>query len=256
MKHIVYLYEASSILGSRREALTCTLRNLRQVRQLDYTFKFGAIWRYSDLILEGIVLTLQLSLITMIIGLALGLVVALAANSPRRLMRVPARIYVEAIRNTPLLVQLFIVFFGLPTIGIKLGANTAAVIALSINMGAYGAEIIRAGIESVRRHQIEAGRALGLTSYQTFRHVVLFQAMKAIYPSLASQFVLLMLATSIVSAIGASELFHQGAFIESRTYRSFEVYTLITVTYLLITLGLRTVFAGIYWAIFVRRPIR
>ncbi|TYB86727.1 amino acid ABC transporter permease [Oceaniovalibus sp. ACAM 378] len=223
---------------------------------MNYSFKFGAIWKYQDQILEGIVLTLQLSIVTMIMGLAIGLLVALAGSSPRRTLRLPAQIYVEAIRNTPLLVQLFIVFFGLPSIGIKLGANTAAVIALTINMGAYGAEIIRAGIESVRRHQIEAGRALGLTAYQTFRHVVLFQAMKAIYPSLASQFVLLMLATSIVSAIGASELFHQGAFIESRTYRSFEVYTLITLTYLLITLGLRTVFAGIYWVIFVRRPVR
>jgi polar amino acid transport system permease protein len=236
--------------------LSGTLWFAEQVRQLNYSFKFGAIWKYQDQILEGIVLTLQLSIVTMIMGLAIGLLVALAASSPRRMLRLPAQIYVEAIRNTPLLVQLFIVFFGLPSIGIKLGANTAAVIALTINMGAYGAEIIRAGIESVRRHQIEAGRALGLTAYQTFRHVVLFQAMKAIYPSLASQFVLLMLATSIVSAIGASELFHQGAFIESRTYRSFEVYTLITLTYLLITLGLRTVFAGIYWVIFVRRPVR
>lgn len=233
-----------------------TLWFVERVRQVNYSFKFGAIWKYQDEILEGIVLTLQLSIVTMILGLGIGLLVALAGSSPRRALRLPAQIYVEAIRNTPLLVQLFIVFFGLPSIGIKLGANTAAVIALTINMGAYGAEIIRAGIESVRRHQIEAGRALGLTAYQTFRHVVLFQAMKAIYPSLASQFVLLMLATSIVSAIGASELFHQGAFIESRTYRSFEVYTLITGTYLLITLGLRTVFAGLYWAIFVRRPVR
>lgn len=223
---------------------------------MDYTFKFGAIWRYRDQILEGIVLTLQLSVLTMILGLAIGLIVALAGSSPRASLRRPARIYVEAIRNTPLLVQLFIVFFGLPSIGIKLNANAAAVIALTINMGAYGAEIIRAGVESVRRHQIEAGRALGLTGYQTFRHVVLFQAMKAIYPSLASQFILLMLATSIVSAIGASELFHQGAFIESRTYRSFEVYALITLTYLLITLGLRSIFASLYWVIFVRRPVR
>lgn len=223
---------------------------------MDYNFRFGVVWRYQDQILEGILLTLQLSIITMTLGLLIGLVVALASTAPSRVLRIPARIYVEAIRNTPLLVQLFIVFFGLPSVGIKLTANNAAVIALSINMGAYGAEIIRAGIESVRHSQVEAGRALGLTGIQTFRHVVLFQAFKAIYPALASQFVLLMLTTSIVSAIGASELFHQGAFIESRTYRSFEVYALITLFYLLITLALRGLFGGFYWLVFVRRPTR
>ena len=169
-------------------------------------------------------------------------------------MRLAARAYVEAIRNTPLLVQLFIVFFGLPSIGIRLGANTAALIALSINMGAYGAEILRAGFESVRPSQIEAGRSLGLTAGQTFRHVVLFQAVKSIYPALASQFVLIMLTTSVVSSIGATELFHQAAFIDSRTYRSFETYTLITLSYLVLTLGFRAFFAAIYWAVFVRRP--
>lgn len=223
---------------------------------MEYNFRFGAILRYQDEIVEGVVLTLQISAMTMAVGLLIGLVVAVMSTSRYRALQLPARAYVEAIRNTPLLVQLFIVFFGLPTIGIKLSANESAFIALSINMGAYGAEIIRAGIESIRNSQIEAGRALGLSEIQTFQHVVLFQAMKAIYPALASQFVLLMLTTSIVSAIGASELFHQGAYIESRTYRSFEVYALITMTYLLITLGLRTLFAGFYWLVFERRPVR
>lgn len=223
---------------------------------MDYNFRFGAILRYQDEIVEGVILTLQLSVMTMAVGLLIGLVVAIMSTSRHRALHLPARTYVEAIRNTPLLVQLFIVFFGLPSIGIKLSANESAFIALSINMGAYGAEIIRAGIESIRHSQIEAGRALGLTEVQTFRHIVLFQAMKAIYPALASQFVLLMLTTSIVSAIGASELFHQGAYIESRTYRSFEVYALITLVYLAITLVLRTFFAGFYWLVFERRPAR
>lgn len=223
---------------------------------MDYNFRFGAVWRYQDQIVEGILLTLQLSVATMVIGLFLGLGVAAMSTSPSQALRLPARAYVEVIRNTPLLVQLFIVFFGLPTLGIRLAANEAALIALSINLGAYSAEIIRAGIESVRKSQVEAGRALGLTAVQTFRHVVLFQAIKAIYPALASQFVLLMLATSIVSAIGAGELFHQAAFIESRTYRSFEAYALITVSYLGLTLAFRALFAAIYWAVFVRRPRR
>ncbi|MDQ6435638.1 amino acid ABC transporter permease [Mesorhizobium sp. LHD-90] len=223
---------------------------------MSYNFKFGALLRYQDEIVQGVLLTLQLSIVTMICGLVIGLVVAMAAGSPLKALRVPARIYVEAIRNTPLLVQLFIVFFGFPSIGIRLDANTAALIALSINMGAYGAEILRAGFESVRRSQIEAGRSLGLTASQTFRHVVMFQAIKAIYPALASQFVLIMLATCVVSSIGVTELFHQAAFIDSRTYRSFEAYTLITLSYLVLTLGFRAFFSAVYWAVFVRRPRR
>ncbi|HQZ12697.1 MAG TPA: amino acid ABC transporter permease [Devosia sp.] len=223
---------------------------------MEYNFRFGALWRFRGQILEGVLLTLQLSVVTMICGLAIGLVVAMARTSPIQPLRVIARIYVEAIRNTPLLVQLFIVFFGLPSIGIKLSANTAALIALSINMGAYGAEILRAGFESIRTSQVEAGRSLGLTAGQTFRHVVLFPAIKAIYPALASQFVLIMLATSVVSSIGATELFNTAAFIDSRTYLSFETYALITASYLVLTLGFRALFAAIYWFVFVRRVRR
>lgn len=223
---------------------------------MSYNFKFDVLLRYQNEILQGVLLTLELSVITMVLGLLIGLGVALASASEARILNLPARFYVEAIRNTPLLVQLFIVFFGLPSLGLRLDANTAALIALSINMGAYAAEILRAGFESVRQSQIEAGRSLGLTAGQTFRHVVLFQAMKAIYPALASQFVLIMLATCVVSSIGVTELFHQAAFIDSRTYRSFEAYALITIAYLALTLGFRAVFALIYWAVFVRRPAR
>lgn len=220
---------------------------------MEYNFRFGSLLRYSDEIVHGVALTLQLSAVTMLAGLAIGLAVAVAGTSALRPVRLACRTYVEAIRNTPLLVQLFIVFFGLPSIGIRLEADAAAVIALSVNLGAYSAEIFRAGIESVHRSQIEAGRSLGLTSGQTFRHVVLFQAVKSIYPALASQFVLLMLTTSVVSSIGATELFHQAAFIESRTFRSFEVYALITLAYLGLTLGFRAFFAVIYRLVFVRR---
>ena len=223
---------------------------------MEYNFRFGALWRFRDQIVEGVVLTLQLSVVTMICGLAIGLLVAIASTSHLKPLRLLARIYVEAIRNTPLLVQLFIVFFGLPSLGLRLTANTAALIALSINMGAYGAEILRAGFESVRHSQIEAGRALGLSAGQTFRHVVLFPAIKAIYPALASQFVLIMLTTSVVSSIGATELFNTAAFIDSRTFLSFESYTLITASYLVLTLGFRAVFAAIYWLVFVRRARR
>lgn len=220
---------------------------------MDYNFRFGAIAPYSDLIVEGALLTLAMSAATMVIGLLIGVAVAAMRTSTATVPRGIATFYVEAIRNTPLLVQLFIVFFGLPSLGLRLTANQAALIALSINLGAYAAEIIRAGIESVRMSQREAGLSLGLTPLQVFRHIVLFQALKSIYPALASQFVLLMLTTSLVSTIGANELFHKASFINSRTFRSFEVYTLVTLCYLAFTIGFRALFAGIYWLAFARR---
>lgn len=220
---------------------------------MSYNFRFNALLPYTDQIVRGVALTVELSVVTMSIGLVIGFGVALASASNSPALRRPARAYVEAIRNTPLLVQLFIVFFGLPSLGLRVDAVTAAIIGLSINLGAYIGEILRAGFESVRASQIEAGRSLGLTAPQTFIHVVLFPAIKAIYPSLASQFILLLLATSVVSSIGAPELFHQAAFIDSRTYRSFEAYALITLAYLVLTLAFRTLFAGVYWLVFVRR---
>ncbi|MBI4924229.1 MAG: amino acid ABC transporter permease [Devosia nanyangense] len=220
---------------------------------MNYNFRFNALLPYTGEILRGVGLTLQLTLLTAVIGLAIGLFVALASSSERAALRVPARIYVEAIRNTPLLVQLFLVFFGLPSLGIRLDASVAAMVGLSINVGAYAGEILRAGFQSVRSSQVEAGRSLGLTAGQTFRHVVLFPAIKAIYPALASQFVLLLLATSVVSSIGAADLFHQAAFIDSRTYRSFESYALITLAYLILTLAFRALLSAIYWLVFVRR---
>ena len=221
---------------------------------MNYNFRFNVLTRYTDEIVHGIFVTLQLTCLTMAIALVIGLFVALARMSDKGVVRGAATAYVEAIRNTPLLVQLFIVFFGLPSLGVRFDAYTAAVIGLSINVGAYAGEILRAGIQSVRPSQIEAGRALGMTAGQTFRNVVLFPAVKAIYPALASQFVLLLLATSVVSSLGVGELFHQAAFIDSRTYRSFEAYALITVSYLILTLAFRAVFAAIYWLVFVRRP--
>src|SRR6185369_17445454 len=112
-------------------------------------------------------------------------------------------VYVEAIRNTPLIVQLFLIFFGLPSAGLKFDADTAALVALSVNLGAYTIEIVRAGLEAIPRSQIEAGQSLGLSPIQIFRYVVIFPALRLMFPALASQFILLMLATSVVSQISA-----------------------------------------------------
>jgi len=204
-------------------------------------------------LLEGVYITLLLSASAMLGGLIIGVACAAArVYGPGWLKRIVGA-YVEIIRNTPLLVQLFLIFFGLPSFGIRLDGLTAAILALVINLGAYATEIVRAGFEAVPKAQIEAGHSLGLSGLQVFRYVVVFPAMKAMYPALASQFVLLMLATSVVSQISVEDLFHAASIIQSRTFRDFEVYAVIGVLYLGLAFAFRGVFAGIYFWVFARR---
>jgi polar amino acid transport system permease protein len=179
----------------------------------------------------------------MVLGLAIGVLCAAARVYGALPLRALVAAYVEAIRNTPLLVQLFIVFFGLPSIGLRFDATTAAVVTLTINLGAYATEIVRAGLEAVPKAQVEAGHALGLSGLQVFRHIILFPALKMMFPALASQFILLMLATSITSQIAVQDLFHVASVIQSRTFRDFEVYTVIGVLYIVLALGFRGLFA-------------
>lgn len=217
-----------------------------------YKFQFRDVFAQQEAILDGLVLTLQLSLGTIFLGFVIGILVAAVLVYSRPWAQNTARVYVEAIRNTPLIVQLFLIFFGLPSLGVRLDVITASVIALTINLGAYTAEIVRAGIESVPKSQTEAGISLGLTGPQVFRHVILVPALKNVYPSLTSQFVLMMLATSVVSQISATELFHAGSIIQSRTFRDFEVYTVIAILYLCLSLLMRGGFSACY-RIFFRR---
>lgn len=218
-----------------------------------YSFQFRDVFAARDALQDGLALTLQLTATTITFGFAIGLGVAAASvyGGPR--LRRAAHMYVEVIRNTPLLVQIFVVFFGLPSLGVKLDVIPVATIALAINLGAYAAEIIRAGLESVPKPQIEAGLSLGMTRAEVFRHIVLMPALKNVYPSLTSQFVLLMLATSVVSQIAAPELFYAGSIIQSRTYRDFEVYAVIAMMYLAISLLLRGAFALCYHLLFRRK---
>lgn len=220
---------------------------------MTYNFQFRDIFAQSDFLLDGLLLTLELSLFTMAMGLLIGVSGAAARVYGPDWLRRPVAVYVETIRNTPLIVQLFLIFFGLPSAGIKFDANTAAFVALSINLGAYSIEIVRAGLEAIPRSQIEAGQSLGLSGFQIFRYVIIFPALKLMYPSLASQFVLLMLATSVVSQISAQDLFHAASIIQSRTFRDFEVYIVVAIAYLVLALVFRLVFAGIYQLVFARR---
>jgi len=220
---------------------------------MSYSFQFRDVFAAWEFLLDGLVLTLELSLVTMVAGLVIGMAGAAArVYGPKWLSRAVA-VYVEAIRNTPLIVQLFLIFFGLPSAGVKFDANTAALIALSINLGAYTVEIVRAGLEAIPKSQIEAGQSLGLSALQIFRYIIIFPALRMMFPSLASQFVLMMLATSVVSQISAQDLFQAASIIQSRTFRDFEVYAVVAGVYLALALVFRLMFAGLYHLIFARR---
>jgi polar amino acid transport system permease protein len=220
---------------------------------MKYGLQFRDVFAAWESILDGVWITLLLSGVAMVGGLAIGVLCAAARVYGPGWLRRLIGAYVEVIRNTPLLVQLFLIFFGLPSLGLRLDGLTAAMIALVINLGAYTTEIVRAGLEAVPKAQIEAGHSLGLSGLQVFRYIVVFPALKAMFPALASQFVLMMLATSVVSQISVEDLFHAASIVQSRTFRDFEVYTVIGVLYLSLAFAFRGLFAVIYRLAFVQR---
>ena len=220
---------------------------------MSYQFDFSFLAeRWPDFV-AGAWLTIQLTVLSIGLGFLVGTVCALVKVYGGPMLRRLVGFYVELIRNTPLLVQIFIVYFGLSSIGLKLSAESAAVIALVVNMGAYTTEIMRAGIQSIQRTQLEAADCLGLTRMQAILHVVLLPAMERVYPALSSQFVLLMLASSITSQISAEELTAVANNVQSDTYRSFEVYMIVAVVYLALSALYRLGFWAIGLVLFERR---
>jgi polar amino acid transport system permease protein len=170
----------------------------------------------------------------MAFGLAIGILGAVAKSFGPRPVAALAGAYVELIRNTPLLIQLYFIFFTLPFIGLRLSSDTAAIVALSIHLGAYATEIVRAGIDSIPAGQIEAGKALGLSGRQIIRHIVLAPAIRAVYPALGGQFILQLLGSSIVSAIAAEELTAVANNLVMQTFRNFEIYIVVAVIYFVV----------------------
>jgi len=217
-----------------------------------YQFNFAPVIHYLPKLLAGALLTLTISSVAIALGFALGVTCAVLRDNGPSPVRMLVSIYVEAVRNTPFLVQLFIVYFALPTVGIKLTAVEAGLVAMVANLGAYAAEIVRAGMEAVHRLQLEAGAALGMSRLQILRHVVLPPAIEAVYPSLTSQFILMMLASSLLSAISVGELTGVAQLLDSLTFRSFEIYAVVGVLYVLITLLMKAAFQGIGYASFKR----
>jgi len=218
-----------------------------------FDLQFAPVLAAVPALLQGLLLTFKLSVSAIVLGASVGLLAAMLRNMAPRPLGWIVSIYVELIRNTPFLVQLYIIFFGLPSLGVRITAVEASILAMTINLGAYSTEIFRAGIESVHRSQIEAGLALALTRLQIFWHIVLVPAVARVWPSLVSQFILIMLTSSVCSFISVEELSGTAYTIQSETFRSFEVYIVVGLIYLVIALTLKTGLAALGAYLFRRK---
>ena len=202
---------------------------------LDFSWLGGAL----GLLVRGAATTMGLIVVVTMFGTVLSVAGAAARRSRNRLVRGAVGLYVELIRNTPFLVQLFFIFFGLPSLGIRLGNIAAAIIAMTLNMTAYGIEVVRAGLDAVPKGQWEGGTALGLSRTRVFVSVVLPQALRVIFPALSSQIIIIMLESAVVSQIAVRDLTYEADMLQARTFRAFETYLVVTVIYLGLAVLLR-----------------
>jgi polar amino acid transport system permease protein len=201
-----------------------------------YVFQFRPVFNELPLLLDGALTTLHISILTLVLSLIVGTIGALCRLSHLRWLRAVATWYVEFTRNTPLLVQLFFIYFGLSQVNIDVPNYVAGLIGLVVNNGAYLTEIVRAGIQAIHRGQFEAGLSLGLSFPQLMRYVVFPQAFRVIYPPLCNQFIGIILWSSLVSTIAVGDLAQRGKQLASTTFRSFETYAVLTLIYVVMTL--------------------
>jgi len=201
-------------------------------------FNFDLVTRSIPLLLLGAGVTIEITALSVGFGMLIGMVVGIARLSKLWPVRFLATVYVDFIRGTPLLVQIFIIYFALPMVfrGTRIDPFVAAITACSINSGAYIAEIFRAGIQSIDKGQVEAGRSLGMNWAQTMRFIILPQAFKRIIPPLGNEFIAMLKDSSLVSVIGFEELTRRGQLIIARTYASFEIWLAVAFIYLIMTL--------------------
>lgn len=191
------------------------------------------------LLLMGAVVTVKITAISVGLGIIIGLFVGIARIAHSRLLRLLAAVYVDFLRGTPLLVQIFLIYFALPVVtGQHMDPFVAAIASCSINSSAYVAEIFRAGIQSIDSGQMEAGRSLGMTWVQTMRYIIVPQAFKQVIPPLGNEFIALLKDSSLVSVIGFEELTRRGQLVIARTYGSLEIWTSVAILYLLMTISI------------------
>lgn len=206
---------------------------------MTYQFSFEAILSNWELLVKGAALTLTLSLFGSVIGLAVGTVGAVSRAWALPILSPIFTAYVECIRNTPFLVQLYFIFFGLPALGVRLDGWQASLLAMIINLGAYSTEILRAGVMSIPRGILEAAESLAMNRWQSLRHVILRPAFKNVWPALCSQIIIVMLGSSVCSQIAAQELTYAANLIQTRTFRAFEIYFTSTLMYLALAILVR-----------------
>ncbi len=203
------------------------------------SFDFWAVLEQWPLLLRGVAWTLGLTAVSAVLGVALGIACAWVRLEGRGFLRGAAGVYIELVRNTPFIVQLFFIFFGLPAAGIRLSPEWASIIAMVVNLGAYAAEIVRSGIQATPKGQTEAGLSLALSRAQIFLHVVLPPALRKVWPALVSQIVIVMLGSAVCGQISTQELSYAANLIQSRNFRAFEAFLIATALYLLLSLLLR-----------------
>lgn len=199
---------------------------------------FSFLSQYAPFFLEGAKLTLILAFFTVLFGSIIGLLLSLMRLSTSKILKTVSAIYVEFIRGTPMLVQIFIIYYSLPSIGIELPDMTAGILALSINSGAYVAEIIRAGIQAVDKGQMEASRSLGMGYGQTMFHIIIPQAFKNILPALGNEFIVVIKESSIVSMIGLHDLMYNANIVRGNIFRPFEPLLVAAFIYFIMTFTL------------------
>ena len=196
---------------------------------------FDFLPKYYTTYIDATVTTLKVSLIALLIGLLLGIVICLAKISTIKVLNVLATIYVEVIRNTPILVQIMIIYFALPEVGISFTPFMSAIIALSINSGAYVSEIFRSGILAIDKGEMEAGRSLGLSYFQTMKFIILPQALKNSLPALGNEFISLVKESSIVYFVGVADIMFAANTVKNATYETFGPYLIAAAIYFIIT---------------------
>ena len=202
---------------------------------MHYTLRFRDIWLSYDFFVEGIVYTLVLSVLAMVMAFILGTVVAVAKGSKIKAVNFIAVTYVEIFRNTPLIIQIWLFYFGIGEIGIQIPAFTCGLLALTLNTTAYTAEILRAGFESIDKELIEAAVSLGMTPWQIKKTVIFPLGFRAILPALCNMSIQCLLGSSVISILGVNELTNQAMRLSSKTFRVFEAFITIAVLYIILT---------------------
>lgn len=217
---------------------------------------FSDLLPYTDVFLGGLLTTIELTLLTTFLGVMMGTLCASIRQYGNKASRRVVAAYVELIRNTPFIVQLFFIFFGLPSIGFLLTPWQASIIALTINLGAYSTEIIRAGLSNIPKGQWEAAKVLGMNFRQTLMRVVFTPAFEKIYPALTSQCIIVMLGSAVLSQISVQDLTYAANLVQSRNFRAFESYVVTALMYLGLAMLMRYVFSLIGKRVFAYREVR